>query len=64
MDGGAGRSNIGLNPLMMRCMPKGHPTLHAQRAPHRCMPKGHPTWGALWACRFEGVVFSEAEEVT
>ena len=29
----------------------------------RCMPKGLPTMGALRACRFEGVMFSEAQEV-
>ena len=29
----------------------------------RCMPKGHTTMGALRACRFEGVSFSECEKV-
>ena len=27
------------------------------------MPKGLPTMGALRACRFEGVIFSEAGEL-
>ena len=27
------------------------------------MPKGHTTMGALRACRFEGVIFSEAGEL-
>ena len=29
----------------------------------RCMPKGHTTMGALRACRFGGVPFSEAGEL-